>query len=274
MELSEKEEKTQKEAIEYIKSHKEELVDKFIVSKKPLRLGVLTFFMAGSPGAGKTEFSRRYMTGVINKTNRKLISNMRKIGIDINNVDTIFIRIDVDEIRDFIPQYRKTDNQSCIVGNAHVIQKAATKGLDILRKYCFQNNISFLHDGTFGNYNTMKDLVRKSLKEGRDVKIFYIYLDPLAAWEFTKAREFIEGRNILKEKFVEQFFASRENVNRIKQEFGSKVKLDCIIKGKNNEIEEISLNVENVDNFIEKYYNRKSQSGYTKESLLELISDI
>ncbi|MFA6974123.1 MAG: zeta toxin family protein [Parcubacteria group bacterium] len=274
MELSEQDKKTQQEAIKYIESHSEELIDRFIVNKRPLPLGVLTFFMAGSPGAGKTEFSRRYMPAAIDKNNRKIANSFRKMGIDINKVDTLFVRIDVDEIREFMPQYVKTNAQTCSIGNAHIVQKAATKGLDILRKYCFKNDISFLHDGTFGNYNTMRDLIKKSLRSGREVEIFYIYLDPLEAWKLTEAREFVEGRNIIKDKFVDQFFASRENVDKIKQEFGNKVKLNCIIKDKENKVEEIRLNVDNVDKFIKKYYNKKSIPDYTREGLLRLISSV
>lgn len=274
MELSKEEIQIQQESIDYINSHKDELIGRFITSKKPLQLDLLTFFMAGSPGAGKTEFSRRYMLEIIDKKNKKLISRFRKMKVNIENVDVFFIKIDVDEIRDFIPQYQKTDIQLCKKGNAHVIQKAATRGLDILRNYCFKNNISFLHDGTFGNYATMRELVKKSLRAGRDVQIFYIYLDPLIAWECTKAREFIEGRNIIKERFVEQFFASRENVDRIKQEFGNKVKLHCIIKNEDKKPKEIQLNIESVDRFIKKYYNGESNYGHTKESLLELICNV
>lgn len=239
MELNEQEIKIQKEAIDFVESHRDKLIDKFILSKKPIQLDLLTFFMAGSPGAGKTEFSRRYMDETIDKTDKNLIEHLRKMGVDIDDVRTLFIRIDVDEIREFLPQYRKANMKSCVSGNSHVVQKAANKGLDILREYCFQNSISFLHDGTFGNYETMKDLVKKSLRNNRDVQIFYIYLDPLVAWEFTKAREFMEGRNVIKEKFIEQFFSSRENVDRIKQEFGNKVRINCIIKNQKNEPEEI-----------------------------------
>ena len=273
MELSDQEIEIQKEAIDYIESHKNELIEKFILSKKPIQLDLFTFFMAGSPGAGKTEFSRRYMDETIDKKDHELINRLRKMGVNVDDVETLFIRIDVDEIRDFLPQYQKTDIRSGVIGNSHVIQKAANKGLDILRKYCFRNSISFLHDGTFGNYETMRDLIKKSLRKNRDVQIFYIYLDPLVAWEFTKAREFLEGRNIIKEKFIEQFFASRENVDRIKQEFGNKVRINCIIKNQGNEPEEISQ-VENIDNFIKKYYNRKSINGYTEENLRKLIPDV
>lgn len=274
MELSEEEIKIQQEAVDYIKSHKDDLINEFIISKRPIHLSLLTFFMAGSPGAGKTEFSKRYMTGKIDKNDYKLANYLKKRGFDVNDFDTFFIRIDVDSIRDFLPQYKKTDKIACVNGNAHVVQKAANKGLDILRNYCFKNDISFLHDGTFGNYDTMRELVKKSIKLKRVVRIFYIYLDPLVAWEFTKAREAIEGRNIIKEKFVDQFFSSRENVDKIKKEFGDNIILDCIIKDQNNKVEEIQFNIKNVDIFIKKYYNKKSINNYTKNSLLELISNV
>lgn len=273
MELSKEEIKIQREAVDYVRSHKNELIEKFILSKNPIRLDMFTFFMAGSPGAGKTEFSRRYMDETVGKAGRELTERLREMGIDIDSARALFVRIDVDEIREFLPQYQKTDIRRCVVGNSHIVQKAANKGLDVLRKYCLENSISFLHDGTFSNYETMKNLIKKSLRKKRSVQIFYIYLDPLVAWEFTKAREFLEGRNIIKEKFIEQFFASRENVDRIKREFGNRVKVNCIIKNEKNEPEEIRL-VESVDRFIDKYYDKKSIAGYTKDSLRELIADV
>jgi len=242
MEFNEDEKKTCDEACKYIKSKKTELVDMFVTKKNPLKLGFITIFMAGSPGSGKTEFSQRYLPLIFDKKNEKLIKFYSEKSIDISSVDTLLIRVDVDEIRGFLPQYTKTCTESGIKGNAHVIQRAANKGLDILRDYCFDNGISFIHDGTFGNYSTMKEIIKKSIHVGREVQIYYLYLDPLIAWEFTKAREYMEGRNIVKEKFVEQYFNSRENVDKIKQEFGDKVKIHCILKNSKNEVEEIMLN--------------------------------
>lgn len=274
IELTEQEEIIQKQAIEEIKARKEELIKRFIISKRPLRLSVISFFMAGSPGAGKTEFSRRYMPDVIDKSDRKLVKTLAKKGVDIESVDTLFIRIDVDEIREFLSQYQKTDVAKGIKGNAHIVQKAANRGLDIIREYCFKNDISFLHDGTFANYETMQRLVKKSLDVGREVQIFYIYLNPLVAWEFTQAREFLEGRNIVKEKFIEQFFDSRESVEKIKEEFGNKVKVHCVLKSSNDGYESIRLNIPSIDNFLKAEYNKGSIKEYSKENLWEAISEL
>lgn len=274
LELSEQEKIIQEQAIEEIKARKQEFIEKFIISKRPLHLNVISFFMAGSPGAGKTEFSRRYMPDVIDRSDRKLVKTLSKKGIDIDSIDTLFIRIDVDEIREFLFQYQKTDVVRGIRGNAHVVQKAANRGLDIMREYCFKNDISFLHDGTFANYETMQRMVKKSLDAGREVQIFYIYLDPLVAWEFTQAREFLEGRNIIKEKFIDQFFASMENVEKIKEEFGNKVKVHCVLKSSKNEVESVRLNIPSIDNFLKMEYNRGSIREYSKENLREAISEL
>lgn len=273
MELSEDEKIIQTQAIKEIINRKEKLIEKFVTSKHPLHLDVVTFFMAGSPGAGKTEFSRRYMPAILNKKDQKLVKNLLKKGVDIESVDTLFIRIDVDEIREFLSQYKKTDIERGIKGNSHVIQSAANKGLDILRDYCFKHNISFLHDGTFGNFKTMRGIVKKSLKAGRKVQIFYIYLDPVVAWEFTKAREFLEGRNIVKEKFIEQFFASRLNVGKIKEEFGKQIAIHCVLKDNNNEVEDTKFNIPDIDSFFKKRYGDGIVKEYTREDLESLIPE-
>jgi len=256
MQLSNEEQTICDEACRYVESKKDELINEFILKKNPLKLGFITIFMAGSPGAGKTEFSKRYMPLIFDKKNEKLIKFLEQKNININSIESLFVRIDVDEIREFLPQYKKTDIKQGIQGNAHVIQKAAGKGLDILRDYCLSSEISFLHDGTFGNYSTMKEIIKKSINVGREIQIYYLYLDPLEAWEFTKAREYLEGRNIIKEKFIEQYFHSRENVDKIKQEFGDKVKIHCVLKDKQNNVLEIALNHPNIDQFLQTQYTK------------------
>lgn len=276
MQLTKEEEFIQKDAIVYIKKNKNQLIEKFVIQKKPLPLNLLTFFMAGSPGAGKTEFSKRYMQEWTDSFFKKMKQDKKlaKIALDasvrIEEYETLFIRIDVDEIREFLPQYQKTDVKKGIKGNAHVIQKAANKGLDFLRKYCLDNSVSFLHDGTFGNYKTLRDLIKKSLRRDRNVEIFYIYLDPVAAWEFTQERERIEGRNIVKEKFIEQFFNSQKNVDRVKKEFKKEIKVNCVLKNENNEVVKIKFNIEGIEIFLNSEYNKGVLRRFSSEDLLKL----
>lgn len=272
MELSDEEKKISDEACRFVESKKDELIDIFITKKNPLKLGFITIFMAGSPGAGKTEFSKRYMPLIINKKDEKLVKFLNKKGIDITSVETLFVRIDVDEIRTFLPQYKKTNIETGEKGNAHVVQRAANKGLDILRDYCLLNEISFLHDGTFGNYSTMKKIIKKSIRTDRVVQIYYLYLDPVVAWNFTKARECLEGRNIIKEKFIEQYFNSKENVDRIKKEFGGNVKINCILKNNENKVIEIILNQPSIDSCLEPKYSKGVIRRYSPEELSTLLS--
>src|ERR1700722_11811713 len=128
MELTGEEKTIHDQANDFITANKQELIDKFITKKNPLQLGFITIFMAGSPGAGKTEFSQRYMPLILTKKDEKLSKLLLSKGIDIESFDSLFVRIDVDEIRAFLPQYKKTDIRAGIKGNAHVVQSAANKG--------------------------------------------------------------------------------------------------------------------------------------------------
>lgn len=273
MELSDEELMLQKEACNFVLKNKQKLIQEFILSKNPLKVGFMTLFMAGSPGAGKTEFSQRYIPLIYNKNDKPINNFLVKKGFDLSTVDNLFIRIDVDEIRLFLPQYRKTIPANNIKGNAHVVQKAANKGLDILRDFCLKNEISFLHDGTFGNYKTMKDVINKSLTAGRFIRIYYLYLDPVTAWNFTKAREHEEGRNIIKEKFIEQFFNSRQNIDLIKKEFGNQVNVNCVLKNKANEVHDIQYNVSSIDQYLKTQYSKGVIEDYSAEDLQKLLTN-
>ncbi len=271
MEFSDEEIKVQQDACENIKSRKDELIQSFIIAKRPINIPFTTIFMAGSPGAGKTEFAKRYIPLTFDKNSNDARDLFKSINLKIEDFDSLLIRIDVDEVREFIPQYKKTDRKEGTKGNAHVIQKAANKGLDFLREYCFKHTIPFLHDGTFGNLKTMRELVSKSIKLGRVVRIYYLYLDPLKAWEFTKAREFVEGRNILKEKFVEQFFASKLNVETVKEEFGDSVVLDVIVKDQRNDFIDLCINSRSIDSCLNIHYKKGTLIEYSKEELEKVL---
>lgn len=259
--------KIQQEAIDYIKSHKNELIEEFIIKKNPLRLDLITIFMAGSPGAGKTEFSKRILPTLEMSLFELINSEYKKHGKTLEN-QKILIHLDVDEIRSFLPQYELSNEKTKIKGNAHVIQKAANKGLDLLRKYAFANDINIVLDGTFSNYSTMKIMVKKSLARNRKIYIFYIYLDPISAWEFTKAREKIEGRNIIKLKFIEQYLSSQANVIKIQEELGNLVEINCIIKNNKNEIVKYVTNVKDVKDYFK---TNEIYMPYSKSKLIKLL---
>ena len=95
-------------------------------------------------------------------------------------------------------------------------------------------------------------------KRWNGVGIFYVYQDPLIAWEFTKIRERKEGRSVPKKAFIEAYFNAKNNVNKIKAEFGKKVTVELIIKDYKNGVEKVVFSIDKVDSFLKNEYNSKS----------------
>ncbi|WP_240350661.1 zeta toxin family protein, partial [Pseudomonas viridiflava] len=63
---------------------------------------------------------------------------------------------------------------------------------------------------TLAKIDIARSNVERSLEKGRYVQVLYVYQNPLLAWEFVKAREQAEGRRILADHFVEQYFSARD----------------------------------------------------------------
>ena len=117
--MTDEELKIEAEAIEYIKSHKKEILERFCPADLCHSVDNPTsLFMAGSPGAGKTEISKSFM----------------------KRFEDIPVRIDADEIRSMCPGYVGT--------NAHLFQKAANKGVNTLYDHALHENINCIMDGT------------------------------------------------------------------------------------------------------------------------------
>jgi predicted ABC-type ATPase len=222
------------EAIKFIKSNKKELCEKFAGNKICLSVtNPISIFMAGSPGAGKTEFSKHLIT-----------------DIEINAV-----RIDADEIRSFIPEYNGK--------NSDEVQGASALGVQKLFDYVIEHKKSFILDGTFANFDVSCKNIERSLNKGRPTQIFYIYQEPKVAWEFTKAREAMEGRRVPVETFVDAFFKAKENVELIKERFGANIKIFLVEKNFSNRIERIHIDIDKIDKYI--------QINYNKETLLSIL---
>lgn len=210
--------------------------NKKIIAKKYTNLEIypsddapVSIFMAGSPGAGKTEFSRRFLEG--------LEDDGRKI-----------IRIDSDDLRQEFKAYSGD--------NSHLFQGAASTLASAIHDIALKQKQNFLFDGTFSNYLKAKENIERSLKRDRKVEIIFIYQDPKLAWDFVQTREIKEGRRIRREDFIRQYFDSQEVVNRIKKEFGRAVTLSLVIKDINSKNEQTEQNINSVDNFIPKRYSR------------------
>jgi UDP-N-acetylglucosamine kinase len=168
--------------------------DKFPGERVPVAL-----FMAGSPGAGKTEASRALV---------------RELGGGL--------RIDPDEFRQSIPGYTGA--------NSWVVHRAVSYLVEAVLDRAFRQSQSFLLDGTLSSYDVADKNVSRCLNKNRDVQIIYVYQEPLLAWHFVQAREVHEGRNIPADQFVHQFFASRECVEKLKVRYNKAIKIDVLLK--------------------------------------------
>lgn len=227
---------TENQAKKWVKKNKKYLIEKFanLIDFPPVK-NPFTIFMAGCPGAGKTEFSKSFIKSY--------------------DPSTKIVRIDADEIRDLIPQYKE--------GNAYRVQGAAAIGVEKIFDYVQEHKQNVILDGTFSDYNIAVDDVKRALGRDRKVGIMYIYQEPEIAWEFTKKREKIEGRHVDKKMFISSFFNSKETVNRIKKEFGKDIELNLAIKNYENGLEKTQFKIDSLDSYI----NMK----YTVEDLESLL---
>ncbi|MSU75149.1 MAG: Zeta toxin [Candidatus Magasanikbacteria bacterium] len=194
----------------------------------------VSFFMAGSPGAGKTELSKR------------LIENEE--GAETPRV----VRIDGDDIRPKIPGY--------LGNNSHLFNGAVSLIVEKIHDLVLHNSQSFVFDGIMSKYEKALQNIDRSLAKKRYVVIFYIYQDPLVAWRFTEKREKVEGRNIPKEAFIEEFFGAHDAVNKVHQNYGQKVRIFIVKKDfEKNNVEDIRImkkEISSVDQFIGKLYTK------------------
>ena len=223
--LSPSEQVESDKAQEYVRTHEKELIKKFadpkiyIPDSQPVSL-----FMAGSPGAGKTETSKRLIETFHSKP----------------------VRIDADEIREFIPWY---DGMK-----AYLFQRAANKGVNMLFDFALHKNINLILDGTFA-YEGVEQNIRRSLERNRQIVIYYIFQEPKRAWEVVLAREAIEHRRVSKDVFIRSFIAARNNIDMIKEKFGPKIQLNIIAKDFAIDSEKIELAVPTIDQYLPKVYN-------------------
>lgn len=145
-----------------------------------------SIFMAGSPGAGKTEVSKRLL----------------------QEFETPVVRIDADDIRVMFEGY--TGN------NSYIFQSAGTIAVNNLYNHCLKRKKNLLLDATFAYKDSLENIAA-SLRKGRRVGIFFIFQEPRLAWQFTKDRERVDHRRVTREVFINSFFDSIVNVNEAKK---------------------------------------------------------
>lgn len=188
----------------------------------------VSVFMAGSPGAGKTEASI------------ELVEKLAGSGV---------LRIDPD---DFRGEFREYNGR-----NSELFQGAISTLVNRVLDNAFDNKQSFVLDGTLTNYGAAHKNIDRSVKKGRTVQILYVYQKPEIAWDFVQQREALDGRRINPQTFIDQYFAAREVVNRLKAEFGVRVKVDLLLKNIDNGNRFAWFGVDNIDPYIPEQYTRE-----------------
>lgn len=228
MALTEAEERIQQAALAYARANKKAIAKRLTDPDiYPSEENPVSVFMAGSPGAGKTEASLELLA-----------------AIDGPPV----VRIDPDELRAEFEEYTG--------GNAWLFQSAVSVLVEKIHDLALAQRLSFLLDGTFSNLGKSRTNVDRSLRKGRAVQILYVYQYPQQAWAFVQAREAAEGRRIPVADFVDQYFAARDVVNALKREYGNRIRVDLLMKNNDNSHRWYRAGVDQIDNHIPEKYTR------------------
>lgn len=228
------------DAIVYAKKHHKTLVPQICNADvcKPSS-NPFTIFMAGSPGSGKTEYSKSFRDELEKKDPSQKI-----------------VRLDTDELRELLPQYSGD--------NSDVVQRAATLLFDKAFDYIHRKKLNAIIDTTFSSPRSIQN-VDRAINRGRKVGILYLYQNPLVAWEYTQKREKLEGRTVPKDVFINAYFSAKKNVRAIKHKYGDKIELNLFEKDQNNNfVKKAHFNVQSLDEHI--------KESYTHDMLEKLLS--
>lgn len=233
--MNPEEQRISEEAFHFIKTHEKDIIARFAPPEicHPVENPV-SLFMAGSPGAGKTEVSKSF----------------------VKRFKDIPVRIDADEIRPLCPGYTGA--------NAHLFQKAANKGVNYLYDYALHHNLNCILDGTFA-YAGAEENIERSLAHKRRVELWFVYQDPVRAWEFTKAREAQEARHVSKDVFIRAVAESRRNTRAVKERFKDQVELNLLVKDYEDGKEDFRLNISSGE------LDRRTEGHYTAEELGKIL---
>ena len=226
MSLTAVEQKIYDEAIAYAKANRRAIAKRctdpqiYLPEEHPVSV-----YMAGSPGAGKTEAS---------------IELIDSLGGGV-------LRIDPDDLRSELPGY---DGE-----NAWLFQRAVSVLVDHILDVAFDQSQSFLLDGTLTNFDKAVANIERSLKKKRGVQVLYVYQEPAQAWGFVQAREVLEGRRILAQTFADQYFGARDVVNKLKRHFGSSIRIDLLLKNIDGTNRSFVANVDQIDSHVPEKYD-------------------
>ncbi|HIF9464868.1 zeta toxin family protein [Photobacterium damselae] len=206
-------------------------IAKTMVDHLPQEESAVSVFMAGSPGAGKTE------------TARAMIKSFKA------EYDVELVHIENDELRKEFDDYNGL--------NSPLFQRPATILVEAIHDRALKRDVSFILDSTLSSFDKAKDNISRSLKRDRYVLIIFVYQEPEQAWQLVKAREKVEGRRVPEDVFVNQFMESQRVVSELKQAFGSDIDVMFIEKNIDGVNDKPHFNVSDIDALLRKKYNRE-----------------
>jgi len=156
-----KDEDIVKEALDYFKKNKREILKFFLKNDKAKKHLILT---AGASGVGKSEF------------------------VQSLNYEYSYNIADIDEIRKIFPFYTGK--------NASLFQKPAIKAIEYLVDNFFKHNYAFIIDSNLASFNVAKKNIERALKREYKIDIYFLYRDYQKCQEYTQIREEKEGRKV------------------------------------------------------------------------------
>lgn len=215
-------------SIEYVRHNKQVFIDAVCHDANPSEHPIAVF-MAGTPGAGKTEVAKSIM----------------------EFFDVEPCRIDADDFRALLPGYNGS--------NSSTVQPAAAMAVDKVLDKVLDKRYSFILDGTFAIGKSVVN-IKRALRHGFEVHIYFVYQDPKEAWDFTKIREEQEGRMVPLDMFIEAYFKSRDNVIQVKDEFGDAVLLQVIVKSYSRSEEAVYSDVKDIEKVLPILYSKSELS--------------
>ncbi len=223
-------------AIDFARSNKKDVAKRLTDIKQfPPDEIPISVFMAGSPGAGKTE-------SAIN-----LITRFSK--------DENILHIDSDNLRTEFEDYNGK--------NSSLFQAATSIIADKMQDFALKQKQSYVFDGTLTNLKRTRENIDRNLKRSRGAFIVYVYQNPVQAWKFVMEREKKDGRVIPRDDFIDKYFKARENVNFLKREYSNQIQVDIVVKNLDGTDFKYRENIGKVDNHI--------PERYSKEELEKLI---
>lgn len=209
----------------WAKQHKRELVETIVGTvHPPTQDKPVAVFLAGIPGAGKTEFINRLLG-------------------DSPDV----VRIDLDEIVKKFPRYDPL--------RYYEYRTAANVIVDECVIYCRKHSLNFILDGTFG-YGKAVDNIKSALKR-HDVVIVYVWKEPAQAWQLTKDRELVTNRAIDRDGFIRSCENVPRNLQLVRKLFDDRVPIVAFKKNETNDNFQMTQDTKIIDDLLENRYNKE-----------------